>query len=197
MRNERILLLLVSFVFCLIKSAPMAVHFTLLSFSLLICTWVKWTDKKPSCVSRSLRACRRSVSLSPPVPRLSPRHTPLLTVTGVSRVNDGTEGGEGTETPRDRREHGERRAERVWGEKRVTARRALASLVTFSLPSPHNPLRYSVLFSHPPSPLYGRVSTRSTPYRRPKASGPRSGGWREPRNVGSGRHRGVGRVQRL
>lgn len=25
------------------------------------------------------------------------------------RVNDGTEGGEGTETPRDRREHGERR----------------------------------------------------------------------------------------
>lgn len=52
----------------------------------------------------------------------------------------------------------------------MTARRALASLVTFSLPSPHNPLRYSVLCSHPPSPLYGRVSTRSTPYRRPHAT---------------------------
>ena len=48
--------------------------------------------------------------------------------------------------------------------------------------------------SHPPSPLYGRSSTRSTPYRRPKASGPLRGGWREPRNVGSGRHRGVGRT---
>lgn len=32
---------------------------------------------------------------------------------GVSRVNDGTEGGEGTETPRDRREHGERRDHEV------------------------------------------------------------------------------------
>lgn len=47
----------------------------------------------------------------------------------------------------------------------MTARRALASLVTFSLPSPHNPLRYSVLCSHPPillvarhpeGPAYGR-----------------------------------------
>ena len=31
----------------------------------------------------------------------------------MRRVNDGTEGGEGTETPRDRREHGERRDHEV------------------------------------------------------------------------------------
>lgn len=91
----------------------------------------KGVVKKPSCVSRSLRAYRRSVSLSPPVPRLSPRHTPLLTVTGVSRVNDGTEGGEGTETPRDRREHGERRT--ADHGRSLLIRRTLTSLIHSSL----------------------------------------------------------------
>lgn len=64
----------------------------------------------PLLLSVFLLAC---LSFPPYVESRPYGSTPLLTVTGVSRVNDGTEGGEGTETPRDRREHGERRAERV------------------------------------------------------------------------------------
>ena len=65
----------------------------------------------------------------------------------MSRVNDGTEGGEGTETPRDRREHGERRVR----DRRATVRRTEPQVIWSLSRGPCLRSSYSLIPFHTPS----------------------------------------------